>query len=261
MAKISGVYGILNNNNGLVYIGSSNNIDGRWNRHRSRLNKNTHSNNYLQKAWNKYGEEAFEFFIFEECLEDDLITLEQFYVEYYCSYERDKGYNIAIVVDAPMRGRKQTIESRKKMSKANGGDKFKGENNPNYGNKYSKETREKLSKLNSGKNNPNYGKKLSEEAREKIAEAHRGTKLSEETKRKISEAKRGKKLTEEHKAKLRLYRHTDEAKKKMSEARKGKKLTEEHCRAISEGQRGKVVSEETKRKISKAMLGNTNRKV
>lgn len=62
-------------------------------------------------------------------------------------------------------------------------DNTKGEKNPMYGRKHSKETIEKI-KRNSPK--PNLGKEVSKETREKISKKNTGKKRSKETKLKIS---------------------------------------------------------------------------
>lgn len=55
----SGIYCIENIRNGKKYIGQSINVYYRWKKHKSELNNNTHDNDYLQKAWNKYGSDIF----------------------------------------------------------------------------------------------------------------------------------------------------------------------------------------------------------
>lgn len=79
----SGIYKIVNILTKKFYIGSAKNIKRRWSYHKSSLIKNLHSNNHLQKAWNKYGEENFEFEIIEECSseKDILLSREQFYID------------------------------------------------------------------------------------------------------------------------------------------------------------------------------------
>ena len=61
MKNISGIYKITNNVNGKFYIGSSQNISRRWYDHKRELRIQKHHNKYLQRAWNKYGEENFSF--------------------------------------------------------------------------------------------------------------------------------------------------------------------------------------------------------
>jgi group I intron endonuclease len=63
--KNCGIYIIKNLVNNKIYIGSSVNIGNRFNQHKNSLRKNKHHNKYLQKSWNKYGEENFEFIVIE----------------------------------------------------------------------------------------------------------------------------------------------------------------------------------------------------
>jgi group I intron endonuclease len=60
-ASVPGVYLITNTTNGKVYVGQARNINTRWNHHRHLLDKGTHNNPYLQRAWNKLGAGAFQF--------------------------------------------------------------------------------------------------------------------------------------------------------------------------------------------------------
>lgn len=64
-----GIYSIKNKVNGKIYIGQSTDIIDRLRHHLSELRHNRHSNSYLQRSFNKYGEENFEFDVVEECLE------------------------------------------------------------------------------------------------------------------------------------------------------------------------------------------------
>ena len=62
---ISGVYEIRNQINNHIYIGSAVNVRVRWNEHKNELRKNKHHSIYLQRAFNKYGEENFVFTVLE----------------------------------------------------------------------------------------------------------------------------------------------------------------------------------------------------
>lgn len=93
------------------------------------------------------------------------------------------------------RGKRLSIETRKKMS-----DSHKGENNHFYGKHHTEEVKNKLSKINTGKHHSeesikkislgNQGKIVSEESKKKISSSRKGIIFSEETKRKMSEAKK-----------------------------------------------------------------------
>lgn len=91
--KICGVYKIINKKNGKFYIGSSKNIYKRWDQHKNDLRNNCHDNGHLQNAWNKYGENNFEFEIIEECDDKIQFEREQYYLNTLKPFD-DNGYNI-----------------------------------------------------------------------------------------------------------------------------------------------------------------------
>lgn len=64
------------------YIGQTiGSVRHRWNCHKSWLNSNSHSNSALQNAWNKYGEDAFDFVIRNVVTTvDELNELEEKYI-------------------------------------------------------------------------------------------------------------------------------------------------------------------------------------
>ncbi len=92
---VSGVYQILCVPNGKLYIGSSVNIRVRFFYHRNTLRKQTHKNQYLQKAWNKYGENNFEFTILELVDQNSLLLTEQKWIDKTDCTNRKIGFNIA----------------------------------------------------------------------------------------------------------------------------------------------------------------------
>jgi group I intron endonuclease len=61
----SGIYSITCLQTGKVYVGQAMDIESRWNAHYQTLIAGTHENNYLQRAWIKYGPDAFAFEIIE----------------------------------------------------------------------------------------------------------------------------------------------------------------------------------------------------
>lgn len=180
-----GIYMIQNKVNGKIYIGQAVDIEKRWQRHKAELRGNYHVNKHLQNAWNKDGEDNFEFTIICECDESQLNTMEEYYIFELMSYDYRVGYNKNY---GGTSGR-PTEESRRKQSEA-----MKGEKNPNYGKQFSEETRKKLSEANKGKTIP-------KETRNKMSEAQKGKynhffgkHHSEETRKKISEANKGKQV-------------------------------------------------------------------
>lgn len=92
--RIAGIYQIKNLVNGKIYIGSSVKIKDRWSQHISQLSKNKHHSKHLQSSWNKYGQSNFEFSIIEIINDLNIILeREQFYLDFYQSYDSKYGYN------------------------------------------------------------------------------------------------------------------------------------------------------------------------
>lgn len=62
------IYQIIHKDSGYRYIGQTTRKPiKRWREHLYSLRANKHPNRYLQSAWNKYGENAFEFQILKQC--------------------------------------------------------------------------------------------------------------------------------------------------------------------------------------------------
>lgn len=73
--KVSGIYTITNKTTGRLYIGESLDIYRRWHdEHIPQLRKNLHYNKELQKDFNKYGEENFQFEVLERYSGNDPIS-------------------------------------------------------------------------------------------------------------------------------------------------------------------------------------------
>lgn len=96
-----GIYCIKNKISGKVYIGSSKNIERRFRRHRTELNTKRHSNKHLERAYQRDGEENFDFIILEICLEEELISKEIYYINKYEALDNTKGYNLSIPIKHP----------------------------------------------------------------------------------------------------------------------------------------------------------------
>jgi hypothetical protein len=110
-----GVFQIRNLTNEKVFIGSSMNLKGIFNRHEFALKAGGHTNKALQKDWNELGSENFAFEVLEELepredLDDktELTFLEDLWLEKLEPYG-ERGYN----------ERKKTREERLRMIAAN----------------------------------------------------------------------------------------------------------------------------------------------
>jgi len=146
MEKISGIYLIVHNEDGRVYVGSAINLYKREHEHRFDLINNCHDNQRLQNAWNKYGEAAFKFEVLEIVQDPaNLLVKEQWWMDKLQSYDRDKGFNIRKVAESNF-GLKHTPETKEKISQGNIGKNswMTGENNPFFGKKHTEESLEKM---------------------------------------------------------------------------------------------------------------------
>lgn len=117
---ISGIYKILNKVNGKFYIGSAIDFTLRWSQHKYLLRLNEHDSSLLQNAWNKYGEEAFEFIILERCETENTLIREQIWLDQTKCYEREIGYNFRKTAHSNL-GVKWSQEHKDKISKSKRG--------------------------------------------------------------------------------------------------------------------------------------------
>lgn len=89
------IYRIVHFASGLCYVGQSNDPNHRRSNHYSHLNRNTHKNEHLQRAWNKYGREGFYFEVLErDILKSDADEREVFWINHFDSYRN--GFNQTI---------------------------------------------------------------------------------------------------------------------------------------------------------------------
>lgn len=102
-----GIYLIKNKINSKVYVGSSNNIERRFKRHKTELNTGKHSNKFLSDSFKKYGKNCFDFIILEICKEENLISRENYYITLYDSLNPLKGYNLKSPISHPSKVNKE----------------------------------------------------------------------------------------------------------------------------------------------------------
>ena len=140
---MTGIYCIENKINGKKYVGMAKDIALRWRSHCSHLSHGTHPNAHLQSAWNKYGADAFSFYVLEIVPECSLKTSEIAWIKRLNTFE--SGYNLTAGGDGQS-GRRLTNAQRQHLSEIN-----RGERNPNYGLKRSAETRRRMSEAMAGR--------------------------------------------------------------------------------------------------------------
>lgn len=112
--KYQGIYKIKNLLNGKVYIGQSVNISARFSQHKYDTKKDF---NYpLHNAIRKYGIENFEFNVIEHVHDTSkLDEIEQYWIKYYKSNNKEYGYNLRID-GVSNRGLKRSDEAKRKIS-------------------------------------------------------------------------------------------------------------------------------------------------
>ena len=183
--KMEGIYCIEHIKSKTKYYGSSTNVEKRIKQHKVALQKQSHCNIHLQRAFNKYGISSFKFYLVEETHFNDyrlLFDLEQTYID-----NNTDGYN---------------------LSPAGGGDCIS--NHPDnllIREKIGRSVRERNSKMskeelvekygNPGEKNGMYGRTHSEETKRKLSERHKGNTYakgairSDEYKAKVSKRMKG----------------------------------------------------------------------
>lgn len=227
------IYAIRHIESGRMYVGSAVDFVKRQRLHRNELRRGTHHSPKLQRAWNKYGEDAFVFEVLEGVADkSQLIPREQHWIDHHCAAA--KGYNIRVTAGSFL------------------------------GMRHSDATRAKMFLARIGMPPP------SEETRQKISAAKKGKKHAPEVGRKHSAKMMGRTPTAEHSARRNAALRSAEVRAKISASSKGRVKTPEHMEKIRQalarpdvkakmvGRRGpntgKAMSPETKERMRQAAL-------
>lgn len=182
------IYKIINLVNDKFYVGSTINKKVRFRQHRKLLRGNRHHCKHLQAAWNKYGEEKFEFRVIEEVkMEMSLQEVEDKYLQAHVG--KPYCYNSGYASQAPWRNAPahvtpnfgKAVSEEQKQAISATLKTFYAENyynHPRVGKSHSAETKAKISASKKGKaagqHHYRYGKTLSEEIRAKISATQKG---------------------------------------------------------------------------------------
>ena len=140
----SGIYIIKNLVNNKIYVGQTTmKFIKRFWHHRWMLANNKHDNEHLQKAWNKYGSNNFEFSVVyvrqnNECLNSKEIEYIKQYNSIKNGYNIQSGGNVILCEYIPASSRKRVGEINRKRL---------------LGSKLSEKTKMKMSKSRQGSKN------------------------------------------------------------------------------------------------------------
>jgi group I intron endonuclease len=96
-----GVHQITCLANGKIYVGSAISLRRRWENHRRALRGKYHSNGYLQRAWNKYGESQLRVSVLELTSVDDVLRAERIWIDKTRCADRRIGFNIFDTAGSP----------------------------------------------------------------------------------------------------------------------------------------------------------------
>lgn len=144
-----GIYAIIHQDSGRRYIGSSKAIEKRWRQHLRELGADSHHSAHLQRAWNRYGCNAFRFVVLEQCGEDERLDREQAWLTVTRAANPEHGFNILATahcgarphgkrdpavgqkISAALKGRPLSEERKRKIGAAHLGKK-RGPHSPEH---------------------------------------------------------------------------------------------------------------------------------
>ena len=234
--NVSGIYQIRNTVNGKTYVGSTTSLRRRRAEHLRELAAGRHFNPILQRAWAKYGAQAFVFEVVEVCPREDRHVREQHYLDTLAP-----AYNVMKVAgEIPVYG--ATDAMREAVRRHATGNTYR------VGKKHSPETIELLRQVHKGVI-------PSQETKDRRSASLMGRVISQKTVDATIQRNKDRVWTEESRNKLaesQSARFTPEARAHLTQINTGKKASDETKAKMSESRRGKTASEETKKRMAEA---------
>ena len=228
----TGIYAIVHLATGRKYLGSAMNVGDRWIQHQTRLTLKRHHSIALQRAWDKYGADAFGFRMLLTCEPKNLLFYEQ---RAFDAWRPEFNCNKTA---GSMFGYRFSDESKSKMAAA------------------ARRTRNRL------------GKPHTPESKRKISEAKRGHRYgpqSAERRAKIGAKHKGKIITPEQRAqisrKLTGLKQSAETIAKRAAKLRGRKMPLGFAEAQSARMRGRTLPRETVVKMARGLAKLTEDQV
>lgn len=170
------IYCIRNVVNGKMIIGQTvQSAPRRWADYKCALKRGNYANSYLQRSWNKYGENVWEFEMIEECDTIEKLNQQEIYYINELNTMAPHGYNLKPGGRNPGH---LTEEHKEKIRQANLGKRLSPDHKRKIsqslmGHVVSHESRMKISQSSKGYSR-NKGKTLSESTKRKISKSLRG---------------------------------------------------------------------------------------
>lgn len=252
--NVPGIYCIRHISTNRRYVGSACRLMTRQSDHFSALKRGKHHSGRMQRAWDKYGHEAFLFEVLEYVENrSELIIREQHWIDFYQASVPSDGFNICAKAGSSL-GKRHSEESKAKMSEAR------------VGRKASLETREKMRVARIGKraspetilafSMSRKGKKHTPEAIAKLRAAKLGKKNSREAVEKTAAANRGRINTPDAIARMKAAQRirSSEERTILAERNKARVWSAEARAKISNKAKGRVITPETRAKTSATLL-------
>ena len=216
----TGIYAIVHLATGRKYLGSAMNVGDRWIQHQTRLTLKRHHSVALQRAWDKYGADAFAFRVLLECDPKNLLFYEQ---RGFDAWRPEFNCNKTA---GSMFGYRFSDESKLKMAAA------ARRTRNRLGKPHTEESKRKISEAKRGRSNGPH----SPETRAKIGARHKGRIISPEQRAKISRTLTG------------LKQSAETIEKRAAKLR-GRKMPPGFAEAQAARMRGRKLSAETIEKI------------
>lgn len=187
------VYKLICTANKRFYIGSAADFSQRKTRHLRDLRAGTHINIFLQRTFDKYGEDAFKWKLINVNTLAEARALEQHYIDKHSQSKRcmNIGKSASGGDNLTRHPNKKAIVKRiaktlrakvAALSEAERKEKWgqSGALNGMYGKTHTKEARAKIRKANLGRTPTNKGVPMSEEQRRKVSESRKGKCVGED---------------------------------------------------------------------------------
>jgi group I intron endonuclease len=117
---MASIYKIVQIGTDRCYVGQTIDWKSRKYSHRRALRAGTHRSRFLQRAWDKYGESAFEFVEIENCSLEQMVAREQYWMD-----ELNSVFNVQPAADSSL-GVKRSEEFKENMKGNKRGKNNKG---------------------------------------------------------------------------------------------------------------------------------------